>query len=406
MNIALSYRSYCDLVERKFYDAEAVVISQNLKINKHNKPYWVLRLKSDKLGSFYTTTNEDIKPITGRDLRLVLITDKIEFIDFLRGFYAPSFHIALKPTVDQSGEYAAPLYDIFVSFLADQHSNPMMQELFPALFLAAPQSKELRNSVVKYAAAHLIALSGFHLSILTVVLGVLLGLPYRFFQQRFFPYRNGYIDLGIITLIILGWYLVFTGIVPSLLRAYAMLVFGMFLVFRHIALISFQTLAIVSIVLISFDPSLLFSIGFILSVSGVYFIFLYLHHFKNRPKIETAIGLSVYVFTAMLPIVHYYFAPSAYSQLISPILTLIYAPFFIIELALHLAIFGDLLDPFLIAAIEWQTKEWNFTVPIWIALPYVALSIAAIFHRYIHYLFMLVLIGWLLVQYLFYPWLY
>ncbi|MDR3347675.1 MAG: ComEC/Rec2 family competence protein, partial [Helicobacteraceae bacterium] len=399
VNAAIAYTHYLNLTERKFYDLEARVIAQYQKTSKHDKLYWVLRLNNPEMGNFYTSTYEDLISIIGRDVRLTLITDKIGLYQFLRGFYAPSFRISLLPTDDRG----AKLYEKAVLFIADQHEHNYMKELFSALFLAAPQSAELRNGVVKYAAAHLIALSGFHLSILAALLAFTVGSIYKILQSRFFPWRNAFFDLFAISLLLLGFYLVFTGVVPSLLRAYVMFVFGVFLIARHIEIINFQTLLICVFIIISLYPSIILNIGFILSVFGVFYIFLYLHHFRNRPKIESAIGLSVYVFAAMLPIVHYYFPVTAHTQLISPLLTLLYTPFFIFELIVHLIGFGSLLDRFLIYAFEVRVPEWNFSVPLWLCLSYIALSIAAIFHRYIHYVFIATLIVWLFWQYLLVP---
>ncbi|MDR1911777.1 MAG: ComEC/Rec2 family competence protein, partial [Helicobacteraceae bacterium] len=326
-----------------------------------------------------------------------IITDKIGFWDFMRGFYAPSFKISLLPSMIAAEKNGA--YDGAIAYIADQHSDSYMRELFPAIFFASPQSVELRLAVTKYAAAHLIALSGMHLGILSLVLGAAIGFPYRLLQARFFPWRNAFFDLGAVSIVVFGFYLIFTGMVPSLIRAYAMYLFGLFLFARHFRVLSFETLLIVSIFLIALAPRMIFSVGFLLSVAGVFYIFLYLRYFGEQSKIKIAIGMSVYVFAAMLPIVHYYFPITAHTQLLSPILTLIYTPFYIIEIILHLIGFGDLLDWLLIPAIELKVPQWDFRVPIWICLSYVALSIAAIFHKYIHYFFIFFLTLWLIWQY-------
>jgi competence protein ComEC len=396
-NVALEYNRFTELKERKFTELNASVTRQTLKRSKSGTNYWVLRLDSQKYGAFFTTTYEDLQDITGAEAKLTIITDNINFYDYLRGFYAPSFRISLLPDFDGGG--SEKLYDRLVFFIADQHSDYLMRELFPAIFFAAPQSAELRSSVTKYAAAHLVALSGLHLGILSFILGALIGFPYRLLQSRFFPWRNAFFDLGATSIVTLGGYLIFTGTIPSLLRAYAMLVFGIFLVARHIKLFSFQTLMIVSILLVSFSPRMIFSVGFLLSVAGVFYIFLYLNHFGGRSKIVTAIGLAVYVFAAMLPIVHYYFPLTAHTQLFSPILTLLYTPFYIFEIAAHAIGFGDLLDPPLIAAFNADVSTRDFTVPLWLVLSYLALSLAAIFSRYIHYFFVAFLAVWLLWQY-------
>jgi competence protein ComEC len=395
VNLFLEYKNFRVLTERKFFDIEAVVVNQTQKTNKRGALYWVLRLSGGAYGTFYTSTYEDIIPIVNKRVRLVLITDNITFVDFLRGFYAPSFNIALTPADKNGGR----LYDKAVAYLADQHEDGYMRELFPAIFLAAPQSAELRLSVTKYAAAHMIALSGFHLAILSLLLGVVAGLPYHALQARFFPYRNSFVDLGVLSLVLLGFYLVFTGVVPSLLRAYVMFAFGFFLVIRHLELISFQTLLVVAAAIVALNPPIVLNVGFLLSVSGVFYIYLFLRYFSRLSKIAAAAVICFYVFFAMLPIVHFFFPISAHSQLLSPLLTLLYSPFFIAELLLHLLHVGALLDPFLIAAINLKVPVWEVSPPFWLLAFYVVLSVAAVFHRAIHYLLMLFIAGWGVYQY-------
>ncbi|MDR0664043.1 MAG: ComEC/Rec2 family competence protein [Helicobacteraceae bacterium] len=402
VNLFFEYSRFLELKKQKFCDINATIARQTLKLNKNGKAYWTLRLESKERGVFFTSTFEDLRDdLTKSDVSLTIITENIGFLDFMRGFYAPSFKISILPSFYEVKSDS--LYDRAVSFIADQHENAYMRELFPAIFFASPQSAELRSAVVKYAAAHLIALSGMHLSVLSLVLGALVGFPYRILQSRFFPWRNGFYDLSAIAIAVFGVYLIFTGVVPSLLRAYAMFIFGLFLFARHIKVVSFETLLIVSLALIAFAPRLLFSIGFLLSVAGVFYIFLYLRYFGDRSKIAIAIGMSIYVFAAMLPIVHYFFPPTAHTQLLSPILTLIYTPFYILEIILHAIGLGDLLDSALIAFFNVSVSQWDFSVPLWLCLSYIALSLAAIFSHYAHYVFVATLILWLFWQYLLTP---
>ncbi|MDR2905023.1 MAG: ComEC/Rec2 family competence protein [Helicobacteraceae bacterium] len=405
LNVFTTYLNYRDFSAKKFVDINATVESQSIKYNKKDKRYFVLKLNSDKHGVFWTTTYENIIDLSGKEVSLVAIAENIGFYDYFKGFYAPSFKISLMPYFFQNNNVFSDLtrnsYDRAVAFTRDQHENEFMRELFPAMFFASPQSKELRQNVTKYAAAHLIALSGFHLGILALLIAFIFGKIYRVSQNKFFPYRNYFYDLGIFSILVLGFYLIFTGIVPSLLRAYAMFLFGFFLAIRNIKIISFNTLLIVTLLLIAMQPKLVFSIGFILSVSGVFYIFLYLRYFKNQSKIISAIGLSVYVFLAMLPIVHFYFPLTAHTQLFAPILTIVYAPFFIAEIALHIIGFGDVLDPFIIKAIEWNVNMWDFKVNLLWFLTYIVISIAAIFHRIFHYIFIAFFITSACIQYIF-----
>ncbi|MDR1912091.1 MAG: hypothetical protein LBQ52_07100, partial [Helicobacteraceae bacterium] len=98
-----------EVKERKFFDINGTIARQTLKTNKNGKPYWVLRIATEKYGSFFTTTFEDLREdLTGLETKLVIITDKIGFWDFMRGFYAPSFKISLLPSMiaaEKNGAY-------------------------------------------------------------------------------------------------------------------------------------------------------------------------------------------------------------------------------------------------------------------------------------------------------------
>lgn len=392
-SIFSEWRSYQELTDRKFYDINATVINQYTKNSKNGREYFVLRLESKNHGTFYTTSYEDLMDITNRSISLVVITDKINFKDYIRGFYAPSFRIKLLPTGEQS------IYEKSVNFLKDQHETIDTKEIFSALFLAAPQSKSLRDKVTKYASAHLIALSGFHLGVLTVMINLIFGTIYRFFQKRYFPHRNIFIDMGVFTLVVLGFYLIFTGVVPSLLRAYVMLLFGIFLIYRHIKILSFTNLLIVVVFLIALFPKLALNVGFILSVTGVFYIFLFMHYYKDKSFWTQVIWVGIYVFIAMLPIVHFYFPMSAYTQLLAPIITAVFAPFFAVSLLLHFVGLGGIFDSFIQWGLDVDTKIWFVTTPPWLFFSYIALSILAIFHRYFHYLLLAFFVPWMIWHY-------
>ena len=350
-------------------------------------------MQSKNHGTFYTTSYEDLIDIKNRSISLVLITNKIDFIDYIRGFYAPSFRIKLLPLEEPTAHQKA------VSFITSQHQLIDTKELFGALFLASSQSKALRDKVTKYASAHLIALSGFHLGILTLIITLTVGKIYKLIQSRFLPYRNAFIDMGIFTLIVLGFYLVFVGVIPSLLRAYSMLVFGIFLLYRHIKIFSFYNLLIVVVFLLALFPRLSMNVGFILSVTGVFYIFLFMHYYKEKNFLTQVVGIGFYVFVAMLPIVHFYFPLTAFTQLLAPIITAIFAPFFAISIFLHLVGFGGVFDSFLQWGLDIDTKIWFVNTPLWLFIAYIALSIAAIFHRYFHYALLGFFVPWIFWQY-------
>ncbi|ETJ82416.1 hypothetical protein X908_04200 [Campylobacter jejuni subsp. jejuni 81-176-DRH212] len=55
-----------------------------------------------------------------------------------------------------------------------------------------------------------------------------------------------------------------------------------YLLCKNIKIINFVTLFCSILLCISLYPRLLFSIGFLFSILGVFYIFLYMHHFANK----------------------------------------------------------------------------------------------------------------------------
>ena len=96
-------------------------------------------------------------------------------------------------------------------------------------------------------------------------------------QQRWFSYRFMLLDLGVLTLGILGYYLWFVDFPPSLLRSYTMLLIAWMMLLMGMELISFEFLGFVLMLLAALFPELTMSVGFWFSASGVFYIYLLLH---------------------------------------------------------------------------------------------------------------------------------
>ncbi len=373
LSLYFEYRSFETLKSKRFYTTKAFVLNQYIKKRKRRE-YFVLKLKSDEGYTFYTTNYEDLKNIKNRKIRITLITKKISFFDFLRGFYAPSFDIRLYP---KENDIKSSLFD----FITSQHQKEQFKELFSALFLAEPISKTLRQKVQFLGISHLIAISGFHLGVLFFIFYQIFGRIYRFFQDRYFPYRNRRLDLSIFTGVILFGYMYMLDFVPSLLRSFVMMCVGFFFYARGIRVVSFTTLFTTVLIILSLFPKLLFSIGFWFSVSGVFYIFLFLHYFKDlNPKVIFVL-LNFWVFFMMIPIVHLFFPVFSFYQLLSPILSMLFVVFYPLELFLHGIGFGGVLDPFIEKLLDINGEIFYFQTDILYFVGFALLSIFSIFHR-------------------------
>ena len=373
-NLYQKYNQFLEIKTSKFYNTDAKILKQYQKISKTGKTYHVLKIKSDDGYSFFTTNYGDLKDINGREISIGFITDKIDFRSFLSGFYAPSYDIRLH-------EYRESFRDKINSYITNQHENPKMKELFSALFLAEPISKDLREDVSYLGISHLIAISGFHLGVLFGILFFLFRYIYIYFQNLYFPYRNIKFDLTILILALLFAYMALIGFVPSVVRAFVMMAFGFFLFHRSFKIISFEVLFVTILFILAILPNFLFSIGFWFSISGVFYIYLFLKHFSHLKNWQIFLLLNFWVYIAMIPVVHYIFTTFSLHQLFSPFLTMAFSIFYPLEMFLHAVGLGDLLDSFILKLFSGKDEVYELKTPLWFLLIYLFASIVCIFQK-------------------------
>ncbi len=311
-------------------------------------------------------------------MNIFILTNRISFLEYLRGFYATSLYIELhkKDT----------LYQKSLKFISSQHKIKDLTNLYQAIFLASSLSPTQRKIYNLYGISHLIAISGFHISILIAVLFFILNPIYKLFQQKYFPYRNRWIDLSLISLIILVGYLYFIGSPVSLLRSLFMYGLVIIFVFSHIRILSFHTLLITAIFLISLNPRLMFSLGFFLSLSGVFYIYLFLHYYKDMNKTIMVIALNIFLFLMMLPIVHYFFYLGSLYQALSIPLSILFSVFYPISLLLHIFKLGYIFDDIILKMINIKISYIHIETPMLLYIGYIISSLIAIKYKIFFYL--------------------
>jgi len=385
INLYFKYEDYKKFTSKKIYKTDAIVLNQYIK-SKNNKKYFVLKLKAKDGFLFYTTSKEDLKDLKNRKVLVKILTKNISFLDYLKSFYAPVIDMRLYPKEES-------LKNKIFDFIASSHQNQKTKELFLALFIAKPISKELRERVQFLGVSHLIAISGFHLGVLFFVVYNFLKYFYKFFQIRYFPYRNRTLDLTIVSIFFLFFYISLIDFTPSLIRAFVMLLFGFFLYSRAIKILSFSTLLYSVLMIVALFPTLIFSIGFWFSVAGVFYIYLFLKYFKDIDKKALFVALNFWVFFAMIPIVHYFFPIFSLYQLLSPILSMLFVLFYPVELFLHIIGFGDLLDGVILELFSLKGDIFLFKSSFYFLVFYILISILAIFRKVFFYaLFFLILL--------------
>lgn len=375
LNLGFSYYKFCEFKSQNGVILQAKILQNYEKTNVKGKIYRVLKLKTQDF-SFYTTTRADFDAGANEQILIGAENKNVKFKEYLSGsFFMPSYGtIELRYAASRES-----VRDKIYGFISEQHESEKMTELFTALFLAAPVGKELRQDVNFYGVAHLIAISGYHLGLIFWAFYFIMRPIYRYFQARYFPYRNAKFDLSATIFAVLFCYLALIGFVPSFLRAFLMSLLALFLLARNVRVVSFELLFVVICAAVSLMPSLLFSIGFYFSCMGVFYIYLYLRHFGGRfSNLSNAILLNFWVFSAMiLPVLYFFPLVSAQQLAVLPI-TPLFSLFYPISVLLHAFGAGGALDEYLLEFLSWRAKGVNLSVPFWLFLLYNALSLASV----------------------------
>jgi len=341
LSLSYQYYKYHELTKFDSQITNAVVLKQYTKTKETKKGkikrYEVLKLRSNDGFTFYTIANKNLQNIKNRTIQIEIWAANISFYEYLRRFFV--FSKILKIYKNNS------LMSSISNAIASQHNDNNISSLYEALFLAKPLPRALQQQFSNLGISHLIAISGFHLGVLSFILFLLLKYPYKFLQNRYFPYRDYKRDTFFITVSILFAYMLFLSYPPSLLRSFIMLVVGFILYERGVKIISMQTLAITVLLILALFPQLLFSIGFWLSVSGVFYIFLFLLYFNHYNKIVEFLFIPFWVYLLMLPYSLALFGNFSLYHPLSILYSILFTLFYPLALVLHLFGFGDLLDP-------------------------------------------------------------
>ena len=341
------------------------------------KNYWVLKLQSSEGFSFYTSSRDNLKNLEGEHLRVRLFIKDLDFFSYLKGFYLPSE--MLSPLQEKQRRYT------LMQDLGSLHSKQTLP-VYQALYFAGNIPISIRHQLSALGINHLLAISGFHLGVLSFILFFILRTIYKPIQGRLFPYRNAHRDIAVLVFILLFAYVYFLDFVPSLLRAFAMSVFAYILYDRGIKLLSFSSLFLVVGFLIALWPKLFFALGFWFSVAGVFYIFLFLHHMKDLKPWQSFILIHIWVYLAMLPIVHYFFGSFSLAQLFSPLLSMGFILFYPLSLFLHLVGMGEVLDPGLEYLLDLDLFVIDILTPLWLFILILIISLLAILNKGFFYL--------------------
>ena len=376
LSLSFEYYHYTKLKTHKTAVIKAHVLNEYIKTTS-KKSYKVIKLRSSHGTTFYTTASTHFHTVKDKDVLIKIYTSSLSFLDYLKGFYTKGWFLKTLQTDTLKSRLDKLLRSI--------HKEHDIYRIYAALYLAKPLTYELYNRFSALGISHLFAISGFHLGILSFVVYTLLFFLYKPLHARYFPYRNIKRDTFIATTVVLFFYLDFLAYPPSLVRSFAMLVVGFILYDRGIEVISMQTLFIAVVLILGISPRLAFSLGFWLSVSGVYYIMLFLIYFKELPIWKQFFLIPIWVYLAMLPLTLYIFGNFSYLHPFSIMLSILFTLFYPLSLALHFIGFGNLLDPLLSWIVHTPLEVYKVTLPNWFIISYILLSLAALKDKKLFY---------------------
>ncbi len=370
LNLYLEYLNYQKLDFSKPTSLNAQILLQYPK-TKDQKTYFVLKLQSKGM-IFYATIKEPLKNLQYRYAQFFGKIKPCSFLESLKSCFFQTYSFSLTRKQDFKSHVR--------HFIDSAHSSALVGNLYRALFIGDSLNKDLRDRANALGISHLLAISGFHLGILSASVYFLFSLFYTPLQKRYFPYRNAFYDIGVLVWVFLLGYLLLLDFLPSFFRAFLMGLLGFLACFFGVRLLSFKLLILACCIAIALLPKLLFSVGFLLSVCGVWYIFLFLKHtqafFKTSSFLVRSfqvISLSALVFLNMLIIAHAFFPMFSPYQLFSIPLGLIFIVFFPLSLFLHAVGLGSLLDRILNMPLTIPTI--SIPSPLWLLGAHLFLTI-------------------------------
>lgn len=345
----------------------AQVIDQEVRlINDQPKTSMKLRLDNGSLCRCVMSPN--LRDLRGREVLVELQVAKVSFLDYLKGFRSRGSIHEVYPLLS--------LKEHWYRTIAQVHEDQWMKELYGALFVATPMSQELQTLVGAMGLSHILSISGYHFGILSLIAFFFLRPSYRWFQNRYFPYRHGNRDLFFIVLGLLFFYLWALEFIPPMVRSFGMIAVGYFLYDRGIKIVSFQTLLIAIGILLAFFPKLFFALGFWFSSFGVLSIFIFVRYYEHWKPWQIFLALHIWCYLVMLPISLAIFRTFGFWHIGSIPLALLFNLYYPAVLALHLTPWGNLFDPYLIALFN-EGDMHTVSIPMVAGVLSIVLAIAA-----------------------------
>ena len=373
-SLSLEYFSY-----QRFATQEKVTLTCKV-LNQYEKSgfsdFYMLKLNCGEV-NIYTAKGLKIGDVMDKEVQAEFDLSRLDFLGYLKGFYAKSHDFHAKDDLS--------FKSMLNSAIASEHENRDIATIYKALYSAAPQDYELRQKLSSLGVSHIMAISGFHLGVLSAVLFFLFGALYRPVHAYYLPYRHANRDLFFVVALFLFAYVWFLNFTPSLIRSFGMLIVGYILYDRGLKIISMQTLFVTLLLLLSFFPKLLFSLAFWLSSSGVFYIFLFSLQNKEMKKITLFLLLPIFVYLAMLPFSLYIFEIFSLVHPLSILWSELFTIFYPLSILLHVIGFGGVFDGWLLKLLALGESSSHLEISAFVFYAHLALSLLAVRYKSLFY---------------------
>ncbi len=369
VNVFNKYNTFLEL--KSGIEFEAMVKFHYTK-NKNSERF---KFQDTKGNILYGNYKGKFKNIIGKKVRVYGKIYKCTFFQFLKSCNIYNSTFSLLPI--DSNKHA------FIQFISNQHESKLATNLYSALFLATHLDKSLRHVANSLGLSHLIAISGFHLTILLFMFYAFVS-PIYFLLHKYFCYRNAMYDLGLLGLIFAYCYLTLIDFEPSFFRAFIMACVGYIMLYLGVRIFNFFNLILCTLIALAFNVSLLFHIGFILSISGVFYIFLFIRYFdiisqcRIKQLLINIVLFNCIIFLQMIPIAHYFFPYFSIYQLISIPLSICFTILFPLLIIIHLLGYGYIFDTIIESVVNHHFLLSEYYTPIWFLIPYIIISLLSI----------------------------
>jgi competence protein ComEC len=373
LSLSLSFEYYQFSKLKKFDDPliRAEVIDQEVRVIG-DTPKTSLKLHLENGSNVRCIMKPNLQELRGREISIELQVAKVTFLDYMRGFRARGVIYEVYPSLT--------LKERWYRRIAAMHDDQWMKELYGGLFVATPMSQEFQTLIGAMGLSAALSISGYHFGILSVIAYFFLRTPYRWLQNRYFPYRHGNRDLFWIVAVLLFAYLVILEFNPAMVRSFGMIMVGYWLYDRGIKIVSFQTLLVAVGLLLAFLPKLFFSLSFWFSSFGVLSIFIFIRYYEHWKPWQIFLALNIWCYLVLLPISLAIFGTFSWWHIGSIPINLIFNLYYPTVLALHLTPWGNVLDPYLIKMFE-SGEVKSVVIPMWLGIGSIVLALGAMWRK-------------------------